>query len=80
VIAASATRARPPMKLLIVDPPSRAAGYLRRGLAEQGCAVDIARDGADGRRLALAGCALRLMEMPVSIVDQRAVATVAIRA
>jgi len=43
----------PPMKLLIVEDELKTAEYLRKGLAEQGCAVDVAHDGIDGQHLAL---------------------------
>jgi two-component system copper resistance phosphate regulon response regulator CusR len=41
------------MKLLIVEDESKTAEYLRKGLAEQGCAVDVADNGIDGQHLAL---------------------------
>jgi two-component system copper resistance phosphate regulon response regulator CusR len=41
------------MKLLIVDDELKTTEYLRKGLTEQGCAVDIAHDGVEGRHLAL---------------------------
>jgi len=41
------------MKLLIVEDELRTADYLSKGLTEQGCAVDIARNGIDGQHLAL---------------------------
>lgn len=41
------------MKILIVEDEPKTAGYLHRGLLEQGYSVDIARDGIDGRHLAL---------------------------
>jgi two-component system copper resistance phosphate regulon response regulator CusR len=41
------------MKLLIVEDELKTAEYLRKGLTEQGCAVDVAHDGAEGRHLAL---------------------------
>jgi len=41
------------MKLLIVEDEPRTADYLSKGLTEQGCAVDIARNGIDGQHLAL---------------------------
>jgi two-component system copper resistance phosphate regulon response regulator CusR len=41
------------MKLLIVDDELKTTEYLRKGLTEQGCAVDIAYDGVEGRHLAL---------------------------
>ncbi|HKU36509.1 MAG TPA: heavy metal response regulator transcription factor [Polyangiales bacterium] len=42
------------MKLLIVEDETKTADYLQRGLIEQGYSVDVARDGIDGRGLALA--------------------------
>ena len=41
------------MKLLIVDDEAKTVEYLQKGLAEQGCAVDVATNGYDGRHLAL---------------------------
>ena len=41
------------MKLLIVEDEPKTSEYLHKGLTEQGCAVDVARDGIDGRHLAL---------------------------
>ncbi|KQP50090.1 heavy metal response regulator transcription factor [Pseudorhodoferax sp. Leaf274] len=41
------------MKILIVDDEPKTADYLYKGLTEQGCAVDVARDGIDGQHLAL---------------------------
>jgi two-component system, OmpR family, copper resistance phosphate regulon response regulator CusR len=41
------------MKLLIVEDELKTAEYLQKGLAEQGCAVDVAHNGIDGQHLAL---------------------------
>jgi two-component system copper resistance phosphate regulon response regulator CusR len=41
------------MKILIVEDELKTADYLRKGLTEQGCAVDLAHNGIDGRHLAL---------------------------
>ena len=41
------------MKLLIVEDEPKTAEYLRKGLIEQGCAVDVAHNGIDGQHLAL---------------------------
>ncbi|WP_326538501.1 heavy metal response regulator transcription factor [Pseudorhodoferax sp.] len=41
------------MKILIVDDEPKTADYLYKGLTEQGCAVDVARDGIDGQHLAM---------------------------
>jgi len=41
------------MKLLIVDDELKTTEYLKKGLSEQGCTVDIAYDGLEGRHLAL---------------------------
>jgi two-component system copper resistance phosphate regulon response regulator CusR len=43
----------PAMKLLIVEDEPKTAEYLHKGLAEQGCAVDVAHNGVDGQHLAL---------------------------
>lgn len=41
------------MKILIVEDEPKTVDYLYRGLSEHGCTVDIARDGIDGRHMAL---------------------------
>jgi two-component system copper resistance phosphate regulon response regulator CusR len=41
------------LKLLIVEDEAKTIEYLQKGLAEQGCAVDVATNGYDGRHLAL---------------------------
>jgi two-component system, OmpR family, copper resistance phosphate regulon response regulator CusR len=41
------------MKLLIVDDEVKTTDYLKKGLSEQGCIVDLAHDGIEGRHLAL---------------------------
>ena len=41
------------MKILIVEDELKTADYLRKGLTEQGCAVDMAHNGIDGQHLAL---------------------------
>ena len=41
------------MKVLVVEDENKTADYLYRGLTEQGCVVDVARNGSDGAHLAL---------------------------
>lgn len=41
------------MKILIVEDETKTADYLQRGLREQGYVVDVARDGLDGRHMAI---------------------------
>jgi len=41
------------MKILIVEDEPKTVDYLYRGLTEHDCTVDIARDGIDGRHMAL---------------------------
>ncbi len=41
------------MKILVVEDELKIADYLHKGLTEQGCSVDVARDGLDGQHLAL---------------------------
>jgi two-component system, OmpR family, copper resistance phosphate regulon response regulator CusR len=43
------------MKLLVVEDDRRLSDYLVKGLSENGHVVDVARDGVEGRRLALGG-------------------------
>src|SRR5215211_360369 len=42
----------PDMKLLVVEDEEKTAGYLRKGLQENGFVVDVASDGDDGFHLA----------------------------
>lgn len=41
------------MKILVVEDEPKTGDYLRQGLTEAGCVVDLARDGLDGLHLAL---------------------------
>ena len=41
------------MKVLIIEDERKTADYLRQGLTEQGCSVDVAHDGIDGQHLAV---------------------------
>jgi len=41
------------MRILIVEDEHKTAGYLKKGLSEQGFCVDVAHDGEDGLHLAL---------------------------
>jgi two-component system copper resistance phosphate regulon response regulator CusR len=41
------------MRILVVEDEPKTAAYLRKGLAENGFAVDVARHGRDGEHLAL---------------------------
>ncbi len=41
------------MKILIVEDETKTADYLQRGLSEAGFVVDVARDGVEGRHMAL---------------------------
>jgi two-component system copper resistance phosphate regulon response regulator CusR len=43
------------VKILVVEDEKKAAAYLRKGLAENGFAVDVAPGGEDGLHLALTG-------------------------
>jgi two-component system copper resistance phosphate regulon response regulator CusR len=43
------------MKVLVVEDEPKAAAYLRKGLAENGFVVDVARQGDDGLHQALTG-------------------------
>ena len=43
------------MRLLIVEDEPKTGDYLRKGLSENGFAVDVARTGLDGQHLALTG-------------------------
>ena len=39
------------MKILVVDDEEKLAEYLRKGLTEEGFAVDVAHNGIDGLHL-----------------------------
>jgi two-component system copper resistance phosphate regulon response regulator CusR len=43
------------VKLLVVEDEVKLGAYLRKGLGEQGFVVDVARDGIDGKHMALEG-------------------------
>jgi two-component system copper resistance phosphate regulon response regulator CusR len=43
------------MRLLVIEDESKLAGYLHKGLSENGYVVDVAANGIDGRHLALEG-------------------------
>ncbi|MGE0348754.1 heavy metal response regulator transcription factor [Hydrogenophaga sp.] len=43
------------MRVLVIEDESKLADYVKRGLAEAGYTVDVARDGIEGRYLALEG-------------------------
>ncbi len=43
------------MRILVIEDEVKTAGFIRRGLGEQGFDVDLAGEGEEGLRLALAG-------------------------
>ncbi|SIT22515.1 heavy metal response regulator transcription factor [Achromobacter sp. MFA1 R4] len=43
------------MRILVIENEPKLADYLKKGLSEQSHVVDVARDGVDGRHLALEG-------------------------
>ncbi|MEN4921596.1 heavy metal response regulator transcription factor [Achromobacter spanius] len=43
------------MRILVIEDEPKLADYLKKGLSEQSHVVDVARDGPDGRHLALEG-------------------------
>src|SRR5919106_7038791 len=43
------------MRLLVIEDESKLAAYLHKGLTENGYVVDVARNGIDGRHMALEG-------------------------
>jgi two-component system copper resistance phosphate regulon response regulator CusR len=43
------------MRLLVIEDEAKIADYVKRGLSEAGYTVDVARDGIEGRYLALEG-------------------------
>lgn len=43
------------MRILVIEDDAKLAGYLKKGLGQSGYVVDVARDGIDGRHLALEG-------------------------
>ena len=58
------------MKILIVEDERKMGDYLRQGLAESGYVVDLARDGVDGRHLALNGeYDLIILDVMLPVID-----------
>jgi two-component system, OmpR family, copper resistance phosphate regulon response regulator CusR len=58
------------MRILVVEDDPKLADYLQRALGENGYVVDVARDGIDGRRLALDGdYALLVLDIMLPGVD-----------
>jgi len=58
------------LRILVVEDEAKTADYLQRGLGENGYVVDVARDGLEGRRLAIAGdYALILLDVMLPGVD-----------
>jgi heavy metal response regulator len=43
----------PPMRILVVEDEKKVASFIKKGLEEEGYAVDVANDGAEGLALAL---------------------------
>ena len=43
------------MRLLVVEDEKKVASFIKKGLEEEGYAVDVASDGAEGLDLALEG-------------------------
>ncbi len=43
------------MRILVIEDEAKTADYLRKGLTEHGYVVDVARDGIDGKHLAVEG-------------------------
>src|SRR5205814_2966622 len=43
------------MRLLVIEDEFKLADYLHKGLSENGYVIDVARDGIEGRRLAVEG-------------------------
>ena len=43
------------MRILVIEDERKTADYLQKGLSENGYVVDVARDGAEGKNLALGG-------------------------
>ena len=58
------------MRILVVEDDPKLADYLHRALGESGYVVDVARDGIDGRRLALDGdYALLVLDIMLPGID-----------
>ena len=58
------------MRILVIEDDPKLADYLHKALGENGYVVDLARDGIDGRRLALDGdYALVLLDIMLPGVD-----------
>ena len=58
------------LRLLVIEDEAKTAHFLQQGLNENGYVVDVARDGEEGRRLALAGDhALILLDVMLPGID-----------
>ncbi len=58
------------LRLLVIEDEAKTADFLLQGLNENGYVVDVARDGQEGRRLALAGdYALILLDVMLPGID-----------
>jgi two-component system, OmpR family, copper resistance phosphate regulon response regulator CusR len=58
------------LRLLVIEDEAKTAAFLQQGLNENGYVVDVARDGQEGRRLALAGdYALILLDVMLPGID-----------
>lgn len=58
------------LRVLVIEDEAKTADFLKQGLDENGYVVDVARDGQEGRRLALAGDhALILLDVMLPGID-----------
>jgi len=63
-----------PMRILVIEDEPKLGDYLKKGLEENGYVVDIARDGIEGRYLAIEGeYALVLLDVMLPGIDGFAV-------
>ena len=64
------------MRILVVEDENKTAAYLRKGLAENGFAVDVSRQGEEGLRLARTG-AYDLLVLDVMLPERDGFAVLA---
>jgi two-component system copper resistance phosphate regulon response regulator CusR len=58
------------MRILVIEDDAKLADYVSRALSESGYVVDVARDGIEGRRLAVGGdYALLLLDLMLPGID-----------